>query len=136
PLLVGEIERHSALIDSDERDKNFLAHEARSIDFRFAPSRGKPVLRNECEHYLATMGSLLQGFLPALACYNSAFWIEIEKDIIPAVGGKPIADFNSLLAVAAGVAYEDAGHGAAKSRYLATRMSSAVLARGRWTSGT
>src|SRR5215469_8750805 len=57
------------------------------------------------------MGSLLQGFLPALAGDDAALGVEVEENVVPAVRGEPSADLDGFVVVAARVTDEKARHG-------------------------
>ena len=110
-LLIREVERDRALVDADQRRNDLFAHKPRGVDFRLAPTRRQPLLRDKRQDDLAAVGGLLQRFLPALAGDDAALGIEIEEDVVPAILRQPVADPDGLVAVGARMADEKARHG-------------------------
>ena len=76
-LLVGKIKRNSRFVDSDESHDHFLAHLPGGVDLRLAPAGRQPLLGDERDNHFATIGGLLQRFLPALAGHDAALGVEV-----------------------------------------------------------
>ena len=109
-LLVDQIERHLAFVDPGQRNDDLLAHQPGGVDLRLAPAGRQPLGRDQREHDLAAIGGLLQGFLPALAGDDAALGVEVEENVVPAVGSEPIADLDSLVVVSARMTDEKTRH--------------------------
>jgi hypothetical protein len=75
-------------------------------DYHRAHARRRDVSRPR----LNALGSLLQGRLPPLTGFEPPVGIEIEKQIVPAVANKPVAQGDGLGIVPARMAKEEARH--------------------------
>ena len=76
-MLVDQIERHLAFVEPGQRDDDLFAHQPGGVDLRLAPAGRQPLRGDERDNHFATIGGLLQRFLPALAGHDAALGVEV-----------------------------------------------------------
>jgi len=86
----GRGQRGDAEARFDDHGEELFVEAACQRKFFAAPIRRKPVARDKKNHRLAALRSLMELTLPALACGDAAFGIEVKKNIGPAFGCQPI----------------------------------------------
>ena len=71
-----------------------------------APVRIEPRAADQEEHRLAAVRRLVEPALPALARGDAALGVEVEEEVVPALGGKPVAKRDRFGVVGARMADE------------------------------
>src|SRR5262249_367440 len=91
-LLVTSADNGKALLDEDA-DRAFV-EPAREFQLVFPPRRAEPCLADQEQHGLAPPRSLVERALPTLAGGDAPFGIKVQKQVVPALANKPIAQRN------------------------------------------
>jgi len=103
-------EGFNGLLWIDKRREQLLVESAGEHVFPQAPPRCEPVRGHEEDDGLATVGRGVQGPFPAFASGDAANWIEIQKDIVPALRYEPIFQGDGFEILLARMAEENARH--------------------------
>jgi hypothetical protein len=109
----------NANVLGDNDAEQGLVQVPREVELFETPVRGEPGSRDQEQDRLAARSRLVQRLFPALARFDAALGIEIEKDVVPALLGEPVAHGDCRGVVGARMADEQARHGRPRIRPLA-----------------